>query len=214
MPAEILFVNLPPHESYYARNMPHLGMLYVMTMLRHRGFEVGYLDCANGTVRRQQILDAIAENAPLLIGFSIDTDNLFSASHLSHELREKYGERLRIVFGGPASQGHPDEIMRLSAADVLVTGEGEYSTPEVADCLLRGKGNLFAVAGIAYREAGEIRFTDNRPPIAELDAIPFPERRVARHSGSEEGIVREPALSLFFKLPPNLFEGQRNTVRQ
>jgi anaerobic magnesium-protoporphyrin IX monomethyl ester cyclase len=177
MPTEILFVNLPPYESYYARNTPHLGMLYVMTMLRGHGFEVGYLDCANANVRRQQILDAIGESAPRLIGFSIDTDNLFSVSHLSHELKEKYGERMRIVFGGPASQGHPEEIMRLSAADALVIGEGEYSTLEVADCLLRGKGNLSAVAGIAYRELGEIHFTDTRPPIADLDAIPFPDRR-------------------------------------
>ena len=36
MPTDILFVNLPPHESYYSDQVPHLGMLYVMTSLREQ----------------------------------------------------------------------------------------------------------------------------------------------------------------------------------
>ncbi len=177
MATDILFVNLPPYESYYAENFMHLGMLYVMTNLRNHGYTVGYLDCARHGVRREQIMEKIREAAPRLIGFSIDTDNLFSAGHLTHELKHEFGAELKIILGGPASQGQPDEIMERSAADVLVIGEGEYAACEVADCLLRGIGSLAAIEGICYRAGGKTVHTRPRTPIADLDALPFPDYR-------------------------------------
>jgi len=176
MPTDILFVNMPPPESYYAQNVPHLGMLYVMTGLRHHGYTVSYLDCARRQVRRQQILAEIRQVEPRLIGFSVDTDNLFSVAHFTRELKREYNGHLKIMLGGPASQGHPREIMERCAADVLVIGEGEYSACEVADSLLRGEGKLRDIPGICYRGPFGITETAPRPPIADLDALPFPDR--------------------------------------
>jgi len=176
MATDILFVNLPPYESYYAENVPHLGMLYVMTCLRDHGYTVGYLDCAQRGVRRHQILSTLRGAAPRLVGFSVDTDNLFSVAHMTHELKREFGPELKIVLGGPASQGHPDEIIQRCAADVLVIGEGEYSACEVADCLLKGVGRLEEIAGICFPSPQGIVHTTPRPPIVDLDALPFPDR--------------------------------------
>ena len=177
MSTDILLVNLPPHESYYADKVPHLGMLYVMTSLSEHGYTVGYLDCAERGVRRDQIIGKIREAAPRMVGFSIDTDNLFSAGNMSRTLKREFGDDLKIIFGGPASQGQPDEIMRRSAADVLVIGEGEYTAREVADSLLRGAGPLGEVEGICYRDGDGLVYTKARQPIDDLDALPFPDYR-------------------------------------
>jgi radical SAM superfamily enzyme YgiQ (UPF0313 family) len=177
MATDIVLVNLPPHESYYAEGVPHLGMLYVLTSLRHHGYSVGYMDCARRSTRRHQILARLEEAAPRMVGFSVDTDNLHSVGHLTHELKRRTGAALHIILGGPASQGHPLEIMERSAADVLVIGEGEYTAREVADCMLRGRGDLAAIPGICYRAPKGIVQTAPRPPIQDLDAIPFPDRR-------------------------------------
>jgi radical SAM superfamily enzyme YgiQ (UPF0313 family) len=177
MSTDIVFVNLPPYESYYAEGVPHLGMLYVLTSLRHHGYSVGYMDCARRSIRRHQILARLQEAGPRMVGFSVDTDNLHSVAHLTHGLKTRFGAELLIVLGGPASQGQPLEIMERSAADVLVIGEGEYTAREVADCLLRGRGDLAAIPGICYRTSKGIVQTAPRPPIQDLDAIPFPDRR-------------------------------------
>jgi radical SAM superfamily enzyme YgiQ (UPF0313 family) len=177
MATDIIFVNLPPHESYYAEGVPHLGMLYVLTSLRHHGYSVGYMDCARRTIRRHQIVARLEQAGPRMVGFSVDTDNLHSVGHLTHELKHRFGSGLHIVLGGPASQGQPLEIMERSAADVLVIGEGEYTARDVADSVLRGRGDLAAIPGICYRTPKGLVQTAPRPPIQDLDAIPFPDRR-------------------------------------
>jgi len=178
MPAspEILFVNMPPFESYFADAAPHLGMLYVMTSLRRRGHSVGYLDCSRRGTRRSQILDAIRGAAPRMVCFSVDTDNLYNVGHMSKVLKKEFGEDLLILLGGPASQGQPEDIMNAGVADVLVIGEGEFSACEVADALLKGEGRLEDVAGICYRTPEGLKFTAPRDPIENLDSVPIPDR--------------------------------------
>ena len=176
MATDILLINLPPYESYYSRGVPHLGLLYVATSLRHHGYAVGYLDCAQVPTPLSQILAAIEEAQPRLVGVSVDTDNVASAGYFSRELKREFGEGLFIVFGGPASRGRAEETMKHSAADVLVIGEGEYAVREVADFLLRGQGQLKDIQGICYRSAHGLELTPPRPVIADLDGVPIPDR--------------------------------------
>jgi radical SAM superfamily enzyme YgiQ (UPF0313 family) len=151
-------------------------MLYVLTSLRDHGYSVSYLECAGRNMRRQQVLQRIEEAAPRLVGFSVDTDNLSSAASISHDVRSGMGPDVHIVFGGPASHASGSEIMERSAADVLVIGEGEFAALEVADCLLRGQGELGQISGICYRSPRGLVTTCPRPPIRDLDSIPIPDR--------------------------------------
>ncbi len=177
MTPEVLFVNLPPYESYYAEKVPHLGLLYVLTSLRDHGYAVDYFDCAQRGINGGEIVAKIREAAPKIIGFSVDTDNLFAVGHFSHRLRRELGPDLKIIVGGPASQGQPDEIMQRIPADVLVIGEGEHSACEVVDCLLRGQGRLEDIKGICYRSPiGAVIHNAPRLPIDDLDSLPFPDR--------------------------------------
>jgi anaerobic magnesium-protoporphyrin IX monomethyl ester cyclase len=186
MPLDVLLVNLPPYESYYTVGVPHLGMLYVLTSLRHHGYTVGYLDCARRGVRRHHVLDRIQAAEPRMVGFSVDIDNLFSVAHMTRDLKHSIGSDLKVVLGGPASQGQPLEIMERTVADVLVIGEGEESAREVADCLLRNKGDLSGIPGLCFRRDGKLIQTGARPPIANLDAITFPDRRFLQDPHSYE----------------------------
>ena len=82
------------------------------------------------------------------------------------------GPAVPIVLGGPASQSQAEQMITLSAADVVVIGEGEYSACEVADALLRGKGRLKDVAGLCYRG------TDGQP---RANPRPRPHRETSTH---------------------------------
>jgi radical SAM superfamily enzyme YgiQ (UPF0313 family) len=174
---DVLFVNLPPYESYYADGIPHLGMLYVLTSLREHGYSTGYLDCAQRGTRRSDVLRLIRETGPRMVGFSVDSDNLYNIAGVTRLLRETLGGGLPIILGGPASQSQAEQMIAMSAADVVVIGEGEYTTCEVADALLRGEGQLGDVAGICYRDPeGQPLRTHERDPIEDLDALSFPDR--------------------------------------
>ena len=49
---------------------------------------------------------------------------------------------------------------------------------ELADCLLRRRGSLAEVKGIAYKKDGEINVTPERPFIGDPDELPFPAREL------------------------------------
>lgn len=152
-------------------------MLYVLTSLREHGYSTGYLDCAQRGTRRSDVLRLIQETSPRMVGFSVDSDNLYNIAAFTRFVRESLGAGVPIILGGPASQSQAEQMITMSTADVVVIGEGEYTGCEVADALLRGEGQLEDVAGICYRDPeGQPRRTRERDPIEDLDALPFPDR--------------------------------------
>jgi anaerobic magnesium-protoporphyrin IX monomethyl ester cyclase len=78
--------------------------------------------------------------------------------------------RLLTVYGGVYPTYHAGEVLaREPAVDVVVRGEGEAASVELAGALQAGLP-LTGVAGLACRDAGRIVLTPDRPPIPDLDA--------------------------------------------
>jgi hopanoid biosynthesis associated radical SAM protein HpnJ len=76
---------------------------------------------------------------------------------------------IKIAFVGPHVSVKPEESLRTSSAiDFLVRREFDYSVVEFAD----GK-NLREIAGVSYRQNGGILHTPDRPPLKDLDSLPF-----------------------------------------
>jgi anaerobic magnesium-protoporphyrin IX monomethyl ester cyclase len=77
----------------------------------------------------------------------------------------------------PAVVGYADEYI-ARGADVVVYGEGEAALEELLPALAaRGPNRMEGVAGIAYRrDDGTICKAAPRPMIADLDALPLPDR--------------------------------------
>jgi anaerobic magnesium-protoporphyrin IX monomethyl ester cyclase len=79
------------------------------------------------------------------------------------------------VYGGVYPTYHAGRILAEEpAVDVVVRGEGEATAVALVQAL-EGGGfgpgpHLRDVAGIAYRDGGEVVLTDLRPPLADLDA--------------------------------------------
>jgi radical SAM superfamily enzyme YgiQ (UPF0313 family) len=61
--------------------------------------------------------------------------------------------------------------------DVIVRGEGEKTITQLADCLKHNEP-LNNVLGINYRNNHEIVSTPDQPLIKNLDALPFPDRKL------------------------------------
>jgi radical SAM superfamily enzyme YgiQ (UPF0313 family) len=65
------------------------------------------------------------------------------------------------------------QILEHYPVDVIVIGEGEITALELARAIEGGR-DLFAVNGIAFKDNGAVRVTQERAFIEDLDTLPFP----------------------------------------
>ena len=78
-----------------------------------------------------------------------------------------------VVFGGANCHGPMGlALLRIYAQiDHVFTGEADTAFPDLVDVVLRGIGNVDAVAGHLYRGGGKA----DAPPLRALDTVPIPD---------------------------------------
>jgi radical SAM superfamily enzyme YgiQ (UPF0313 family) len=158
-------------EMQIMRPYPTLGLLYISAYLRRDGFDVEIFD---STFSRREDLFARLSAGPGVVGMYT---NLMTRKPVLEVLAVAKRFGWTVVLGGPESANYPHEYLR-AGADVIVVGEGETTMAELLPALAaRGPQRLHAVKGIVFRdESGVPLTTPERPKIADLDSIPWPDR--------------------------------------
>lgn len=167
-----------PRESALAvfEKMPPLGMLWIANVLRRAGYGLEFLD--------QQVDDrdpaCLAETTrPHLALIGGTTHSRFASFESARRIKQASPETV-VIYGGPhATFTAEDTLRHVPEIDIVVHGEGEEPSLELADWALRGQGrwqDLARIKGISYREAGGIMRTPPRPPIRDLDTLGRPAR--------------------------------------
>jgi len=183
-------------QSYYLRfdqklwqamqPFPPLGTLYAASLLRENGFQVVLFDAmlAEGEFEWEQALETHRPEFAVLFE---DNFNYLSkmcllrmrqAAFTMIEMARKKGCVL-IVAGADASD-HSRMYLEIDAHYVL-SGEGDQTLVELIN-KLRGKmvQELDQIEGLAWRDPKhaspgvELRQTERRPDISNLDELPFP----------------------------------------
>jgi anaerobic magnesium-protoporphyrin IX monomethyl ester cyclase len=158
---------------------PPLGVLSLAAYLRARGDEVWALDlrfCSRGA-----LATTVRQLRPALVGISALTSEERGAARAAVEIKQAAPDTA-VVLGGPHATGFWEEALCEFALDACVLGEGEETLAELVDLASsegprwRDPKNLAGVRGVAYRdpESGQPVRTAPRPPIQDLDALPFP----------------------------------------
>src|SRR6266496_3377794 len=147
-----------------------LGILYVCSHLRSRGFDVQVFD---STFRSKDELYAmLALGPPSVLGIY---SNLMTRPNIVEILGVARQCGWKAVVGGPETGSYAAEYL-ASGADAVVIGEGEVTLEELLPALRSG-GSLEGIAGIAYLDAGgSVRQNDPRAQIRDIDAQPWPAR--------------------------------------
>ncbi|MGD9405052.1 MAG: radical SAM protein, partial [Anaerolineae bacterium] len=107
-----------------------------------------------------------------------------------------------ILLVGPHVTALPGETLQLgTAVDAVARGEYEYTVREVARMLSDGDTpKQEPVWGLSYRDAaGAVRHNPDRPPIEDLDALPFVSEVYKRHLRVEDyfySIARYPEVTI------------------
>ena len=171
-----------PPGGYFARrwsegsSMPPLGLLYLGAVLERAGHEVRVVPGDILGLSWRDVEREIRDFEPDIIGSSCLTENRFQSFKLI-KLCKKVRPRALTILGGPhASMAAEDTLAHLPELDVAVRGEGEITIGEICEAIEAGKGKDFLdnVEGISCRMNGEIKTNSPRPPIKDLDSLPFP----------------------------------------
>jgi anaerobic magnesium-protoporphyrin IX monomethyl ester cyclase len=166
------FLAEDPKELQIRKPYVPMGILYICSHLRSKGFNVDVFDTTFSTTA--DLISYLQTEAPSILGIYA---NLMTRKKVIELLSVARAAGWQTVVGGPEPGAYIDEYLD-AGADVVVIGEGEQTLEELLPALRSGLSSaLNAVQGIAFRdETGRLHRTGERAQISDLDVQPWPAR--------------------------------------
>lgn len=169
---------------------PPLGLMYLAGYLRAH--------TAHSAVIADMVAERIALDglAGLLERHRPDAVGVYSASATANSLRKicarlkELAPALPVIAGGPHADIYPEETARWPQVDYVVRGEGELTLADLLTCLAE-KGDPAAVPGVFSKKDGAVVSGGDRPPIHDLDSLPFPARDLTDYKLYHSAIGKE-----------------------
>lgn len=137
---DVLLVNSPlfdvesPVDEY--ADPPPLGLGYIGTALRERGYKVDLLDAVAESLSVGAVCRSIESSRPACVGINVFSTNL----NLVEKIVAKSNVP-QILIGGPAAKSLAATILAWDSASAitLVTGEAEHAVPAILDGRIAGE---------------------------------------------------------------------------
>ena len=177
-------VSVSPNEGIDQREgrksiaaFPPLSLLYIAAVLEEADVEVSVLDQPGLGLTVDETVAWVVRENPEAVGFSALASSGRTAALISSKVKEKL-PHVTTVFGNHYATFNAKRILRkYPQVDIIVRGEGEKTAFELAECLRNG-ADLKTVRGISYRNNGNAVSNADQPLIKDLDALPFPDRKL------------------------------------
>ena len=165
------FLYEDPKELKIMKPYVPLGILYICSHLRSKGFDVEVFDSTFASP--QDLVRHLQTEPPSVLGVYA---NLMTRKRVVEIVRIARQAGWKTIVGGPEPGAYVREYLD-AGADVVVIGEGEITMEELLVVLRENSGSALAkVNGIAFLSEGRIQQTAPREQIADLDAQPWPAR--------------------------------------
>jgi radical SAM superfamily enzyme YgiQ (UPF0313 family) len=173
----------PPAPRFYTKkafkvaefSSPPLGLCYIAAILEKNGFSVAIEDMHIDQKNTKDVIDLVKKHKPKIVGISSSTPTYPNAKEIARYIRRS--SNIPIIIGGIHATMMPRECLE-DGFDAVVRGEGESTMLELAEFLIRKRGNLENILGISYRKREKSKHTPARPFIKDLDDLPFPARHL------------------------------------
>ena len=192
----------PPWIRFFGLDTPSppLGLCYIGAVLEKSGYEVKMY---NGDFARtgvgatsfsgmtgsytaylqdlhneehpiwKEVTKLVFDEKADIVGITCRTPTYGSALRVS-EIVKKVDSTTPVVFGGVHPTTLPAETVQNETVDIVVRGEGEYTFLD----LVRNLHNLEGVLGITWKDKRRVIHNADRPPIKNLDELPFPAKHL------------------------------------
>ncbi len=161
----------PPH-NYGGQVRPPsyfpLGLGYISKSLLDEKHDVEVFDIYAHQLTNKQVLEKIPLLEYDVVGISAICTQYHYVKWLSFELKKHHNKP--IILGGALSTLSTDIVLKHTAVDICIIGDGEITINEV----LKNINNLKKVKGIVFKQNKKIIKNKPREEIKNLDSIGFP----------------------------------------
>lgn len=157
----------------------NLSIRYLSSSLQAAGH-----DTTLGAFNFAEDIDIVEEQAESadLVGLSMCFQTRAEEFlRLARRIKSRDRNKLIVAGGHYASCAASPLLENRPELDVIVIHEGEQALVEIADGLPQWRDRLPKIPGIVYRDGQQVRFTEPRRTIDDLDSLPFPDRRGRTH---------------------------------
>lgn len=203
-PVKDLLLVKPLKGSSATQTVPPLGLGFISSHLKKKGFHVDILDCNIEVVEPKQLPNFVDLKQYIAIGFQIFTIDMPMVKQYLDEIR-KVNSDIVIIVGGVQPSSDPERTMQfLSQADLGVSGEGETTMTFVMDELRKGtdlsSDKWNDIPNLILRNGDNIILTDHFYE-ENLDLIGAPDWAALKpelYSGTAHGFYfrREPVMPI------------------
>ncbi len=159
--------------SRYAIPVPPQGIAYLAAQLRRAGHQVRCHDQYATKIAHRELVDLVRAYSPDVVGLSVLTLAMGTVRAIVPMLRAEM-PGLKVVLGNVHATVFPGELLASGLADLIVRGEGEATFVHALDTL-DSDGDLSQVAGLSFLRDDEAIHNPDRPTIADLDTLAYPE---------------------------------------
>lgn len=151
---------------------PTLGILYISSYLKSKGFSVSIFDTTFSS--KKDFCNFIEQERPSVVGIY---SNLMTKFNVIEQIRFCKQHNCKIIVGGPDVAKYAENYLNIGA-DVAVIGEAEETMAELLPAISKnGVHKLEQILGIVFQnEDGNIIYNELRPLIKDLDSLPLPDR--------------------------------------
>ena len=163
------FLSEDPKERQIMKPYAPLGILYLSSYLRAKGFDVDIYDSTFGS--REELFGILDAGPPAAIGIY---GNLMTRRNVLDIVARARAAGWKVILGGPEPANYADEYLR-GGADLIVTGEGEVAIERLLAAHL-DPADWPSIPGIIFRASdGSVVRTGPAQLIPNLDAQPWPD---------------------------------------
>jgi anaerobic magnesium-protoporphyrin IX monomethyl ester cyclase len=145
------------------------------TFCRRKGLSVAIIDAEAEQWVAKEVAERVEELNPVLAAVvvyghqpSASTQIMTSAGLVCTAIKELSPTQQVLLVGGHVA-ALPEQTLREEHADFVAVGEGLHTLVGLVETLKTAVPELERVPGLGYRAEGRIRFTADRPLIADLD---------------------------------------------
>lgn len=154
-----------------------LGLAYIAAVLREsKRHEIKVIDASALNFSDEKVESELKNFKADIVAVGAVTDLLEGALNVC-KIAKKLG--ITTVVGGVHATILPEETLSFEDVNIVISGEGEYTMLELADCI-ENEDLLENVKGILFKKVKNSKIkiikTKPRKPIENLDELPFPAR--------------------------------------
>ncbi|MFH1397302.1 MAG: radical SAM protein [Candidatus Omnitrophota bacterium] len=170
---KVLFIFPIPRIPRFARALFNLGIGHLSAILKRHQHETDLLSLSS--YDRKGIRQKIKLFSPDLIAVSSTSDQIELSRQIISYIKSYF--QVPIVLGGVHATYLPQESIAIEGLLGICLGEGEYPLLELVECLGEGK-DYRRINNFWFKEGNGIIKNDLRPPVIDLDSLPFPDREI------------------------------------